>query len=50
VDDSEGDSYKQKIDKASELYLQVMINSDLLLFPAMEEHIFQTLKEVRKNL
>ncbi len=55
VDDSESDSYKQKLKEASDLYLQGKINSDLEFFSVIGEHtpkeerIFRALKEVREK-
>jgi hypothetical protein len=55
IDDSDTDSYKQKLKEASDLYLQGKINSDEEFFSIVGEHspkedrIFQALKVAREN-
>jgi hypothetical protein len=55
VDDSDTDSYKQKLKEASDLYLQGKINSDEEFFSVVGEHtpkeerIFRALKGAREN-
>ena len=56
VDDSDTDSYKQKLKEASDLYLQGKINSDEEFFAVIGDHtpkedrIFRALKEARENI
>jgi hypothetical protein len=55
VDDSDTDSYKQKLKEASDLYLQGKINSDEEFFKVIcmhtpkEERIFRALKRAREE-
>lgn len=55
VDDSDTESYKQKLKEASDLYLQGKINSDEEFFKVIcmhtpkEERIFRALKRAREE-